>query len=50
MPEITHVPAVLAEDPISCVARGTGRALEVLDQLKGMTLFDEPRRAVSVRK
>ncbi len=48
--EITHVPAVLAEDPISCVARGTGRALEALDQLKGMTLFDEPRRAVSLRK
>ena len=42
--EVTHVPAVLADDPISCVARGTGRALEVLDQLKGMTLFDEPRK------
>lgn len=48
--EITHVPVVLAEDAISCVARGTGRALEVLDQLKGLTLFEEPRRGLGLRK
>ncbi|NLY53917.1 MAG: rod shape-determining protein MreB [Firmicutes bacterium] len=45
--EITQVPVLLAEDPITCVARGTGRALEILDQLKGMTIFDEPRRESS---
>ena len=48
--EITQVPVLLAEDPITCVARGTGRALEILDQLKGMTIFDEPRRESSRRR
>ncbi len=32
--EVTQVPAFLADDPISCVARGTGKALEILDHLK----------------
>ncbi|MGI6359396.1 MAG: rod shape-determining protein MreB [Bacillota bacterium] len=42
--EVTQVPAMLAEDPVSCVARGTGRALEELDHLRGMTIFDQPTR------
>ena len=29
----TEVPTFLAEDPVSCVARGTGKTLELLDQL-----------------
>ncbi len=31
----TGVPVYLAEDPIGCVAKGTGKTLEYLDQLKG---------------
>lgn len=31
----TGVPAMVAEDPITCVARGTGKALEELDILRG---------------
>ncbi len=31
----TGLPAYLAEDPIGCVARGTGKALECLDLLRG---------------
>ena len=29
----TEVPTFLAEDPVSCVARGTGKTLELLDRL-----------------
>lgn len=31
----TGVPAMVADDPITCVARGTGKALEELDILRG---------------
>jgi len=31
----TGVPAYLAEDPIGCVAKGTGKTLEYLDQMRG---------------
>ena len=31
----TGLPAYLAEDPIGCVAKGTGKALECLDRLRG---------------
>lgn len=33
--EVTQVPCNLAEDAVSCVARGTGKALENLDLLRG---------------
>ena len=29
----TGLPAIIAEDPLSCVARGGGRALELLDEI-----------------
>ena len=31
--EITRVPVYLAEDPISCVALGTGKVLDYMDTL-----------------
>ena len=31
--EETGVPAVIAEDPLTCVARGGGRILELMDEL-----------------
>jgi len=33
--EITKVPVYLAEDPISCVALGTGKVLDYVDKLQG---------------
>ncbi len=30
--EETGLPVILAEDPLTCVARGGGRALELLDK------------------
>ena len=36
--EETGLPVVLAEDPLTCVARGGGRALEMMDE-KGTDLF-----------
>ncbi len=38
----TNVPAYLAEDPIACVAKGTGRALELLERLAPSLI--SPRR------
>ena len=32
--EETDIPVFLADDPLTCVAKGTGEALEELDQLK----------------
>jgi rod shape-determining protein MreB len=31
--EETGVPTVIAEDPLTCVARGGGRILELMDEL-----------------
>jgi rod shape-determining protein MreB len=31
--EETGLPVVVAEDPLTCVARGSGRALEEIDRL-----------------
>jgi rod shape-determining protein MreB len=31
--EETGVPVVIAEDPLTCVARGGGRILELMDEL-----------------
>ena len=36
--EETGLPVVCAEDPLTCVARGGGRALELIDE-RGMELF-----------
>lgn len=42
----TGLPAYLAEDPIGCVARGTGKTLECLDRLRG-TLITAKNLAAS---
>jgi len=34
--EVTQVPCHVADDPVSCVAHGTGKALENLDVLRGV--------------
>jgi rod shape-determining protein MreB and related proteins len=36
--ETTHMPVYIAEDPLSCVARGTGHVLENLDSLQEVLL------------
>lgn len=36
--EETGVPVIIADDPLTCVARGGGRALELMDE-KGIDLF-----------
>ncbi len=34
----TGIPVIIAEDPLTCVARGGGRALEMMDE-KGVDVF-----------
>jgi rod shape-determining protein MreB and related proteins len=41
MTEETGLPVVIAEDPLTCVARGGGRALEILDEFGGDFLLKE---------
>lgn len=36
--EETGLPAIVAEDPLTCVARGGGRALELIDE-RGSDVF-----------
>ena len=36
--EETGLPVVVADDPLTCVARGGGRALELMDE-QGLDLF-----------
>ena len=38
--EETGIPVVVAEDPLTCVARGGGKALEMID-MHGSDLFSE---------
>ena len=38
--EETGLPVIVAEDPLTCVARGGGRALELMD-LRGVAFFHE---------
>jgi len=37
----TDIPVFLADDPLTCVARGTGKALEEIDNLSDILLSDE---------
>ena len=36
----TGLPVVIADDPLSCVARGCGRALEEMDSLGNVFAYD----------
>ena len=36
--EETGLPVIVAEDPLTCVARGGGKAMELMDR-KGFDLF-----------
>jgi len=36
--EATHIPVYIADDPLTCVARGTGQVLENLDHLQEVLL------------
>jgi rod shape-determining protein MreB len=36
--QVTGIPVYTAEDPLSCVVRGTGAVLENLDHLQGLLL------------
>ena len=36
--EETGIPVIIADDPLTCVARGGGRALEMVDE-KGIDIF-----------
>ena len=36
--EETGIPVIIADDPLTCVARGGGRALEMVDE-KGADVF-----------
>ena len=42
----TDIPVFLADDPLGCVAKGTGQALEELDELKEV-LFDSSGKSYS---
>lgn len=39
--EETGLPVIVAEDPLTCVARGGGRALEIMDEMGGDFLLKE---------
>lgn len=39
--EETGLPVIVAEDPLTCVARGGGRALEIMDEIGGDFLSSE---------
>jgi len=39
--EETGMPVVVAEDPLTCVARGGGRAMEIMDELSGGFLIKD---------
>ena len=36
----TGLPVVIADDPLSCVARGCGRALEEMDSIGNVFAYD----------
>ncbi|NLM98329.1 MAG: rod shape-determining protein, partial [Halanaerobiaceae bacterium] len=37
----TEIPVFLADDPLTCVARGTGHALEEMDKLADVLITNE---------
>ncbi|OFI01410.1 Rod shape-determining protein MreB [Clostridium acetireducens DSM 10703] len=39
--EVTNVPVYIAEDPVSCVAKGTGQVLEYLDKMNINLIGDD---------
>lgn len=39
--EETGLPVILAEDPLTCVARGGGKAMEILDKHRGFLFLSE---------
>lgn len=42
--ERTQMPVYIADDPLTCVARGTGMVLEYLDTLRGVLVSGTPER------
>ncbi len=40
MMQDTGLPVVIADDPLSCVARGCGRALEEMDSIGNVFAYD----------
>ena len=38
--EETGLPVIVAEDPLTCVARGCGRALEEMDKLASIFVYE----------
>ena len=38
--EETGLPVIVAEDPLTCVARGCGRALEEMDKLGNVFAYE----------
>jgi rod shape-determining protein MreB len=38
--EETGLPVVVADEPLSCVVRGSGKALEKMDRLVGIFTYD----------
>ena len=43
--EATQMPVHIADDPLTCVVRGTGRVLEELDQLERVLVSEQFTRA-----
>lgn len=41
MEDITKVPVYVAEDPVSCVVKGTGKVLDYMDMLQGVCSGDD---------
>jgi rod shape-determining protein MreB len=41
----TGVPVYIAEDPVSCVAEGTGKALEMLDVYESSLLSSDSKKS-----
>ena len=43
--DATQMPVHIADDPLTCVVRGTGRVLEELDQLERVLVSEQFTRA-----
>ena len=42
--EVTSMPVYIAEEPLECVVRGTGKVLEELERLKPVLINKRKRR------